>query len=113
MIDFVEEPPIPLDEIPPELIPGRRGPVHIVTLQLWCTRGVRRVKLESLLIGGRRCTSLQALRRFYERVSEARDLHHAAPAAASTVPAPAPPRTQRQRGKDVQQAVKTLRKAGA
>jgi len=90
MIDTIEEKPIPLDQIPAEHIPGRGGkPVHQVTLSLWYRRGIRGVKLETILIGGRRCTSLPALNRFYQAVSRARSTHpaHQPSAAAPALPA--------------------------
>jgi hypothetical protein len=44
-----------------EKIPGRP---HLATLHRWRLRGVRGVKLESCLVGGRRYTSVQAIERF-------------------------------------------------
>jgi hypothetical protein len=40
------------------------GQPHVSTLFRWATRGVRGVKLETCLLGGRRYTSRQALQRF-------------------------------------------------
>ncbi len=59
------------------LLPGRP---HLATLWRWCTRGVRGRRLESLEIGGRRYTSLEALQRFSQ------------PHGASPPPATAPSR---------------------
>ncbi|MGE3172488.1 MAG: DUF1580 domain-containing protein [Planctomycetota bacterium] len=46
--------------------------VAFQTLHRWATRGCRGVALETLLIGGSRCTSMEALERFLHRVSSAR-----------------------------------------
>ena len=48
------------------LLPGRP---HISTLWRWATRGVRSVRLETTLIGGRRYTSHEALERFIDRTT--------------------------------------------
>jgi hypothetical protein len=37
----------------------------------WSTLGVRGVKLETILVGGRRCTTAQAVQRFIARVTAA------------------------------------------
>lgn len=43
------------------MLPGRP---HISTMHRWRLRGVRGVRLETILVGGRRYTSWQALERF-------------------------------------------------
>ena len=45
------------------------GAPHVSTLHRWRLRGVRGVKLETVLIGGRRFTSEEALRRFADRLT--------------------------------------------
>ena len=59
MIDTTQERPIPIDELPdryPEHIPGRGGkPVHQITLSLWYRRGVRGVRLETMMRTAWRC----------------------------------------------------------
>ncbi len=53
MIDTSIEKVFPVAETPPHLVPGRGGrPVHAVTLGLWWRRGIRGVRLETLVIGG-------------------------------------------------------------
>lgn len=47
-------------------LPGRP---HVSTLWRWYTRGVRGVRLETLVVGGRRYTSREALQRFSERLT--------------------------------------------
>jgi hypothetical protein len=48
--------------------PGKPDPS---TLWRWAHRGVRGVRLETILIGGRRYTSAEAMARFIERLSVA------------------------------------------
>jgi hypothetical protein len=69
MIDPQNETLISLTEAAKRL-PGRP---NITTVWRWRNRGVRGVKLESILSGGRRFTSVEALRRFQERVTAAAD----------------------------------------
>lgn len=59
-------------------LPCRRGdrPTHPSTLFRWATDGLRGVKLEVVQVGGTKCTSREALARFF-----------AALGAASTGPA--------------------------
>ena len=51
---------IPLSEVPNHL-PGNP---HIATIHRWIATGCRGIKLESLLVGGTRYTSTEALERF-------------------------------------------------
>ena len=55
----------------PKRIPPMKGGrrVHISTVYRWALRGVRGVVLETIMIGGRRCTSVEAMSRFFERLS--------------------------------------------
>lgn len=78
-------------------LPGRPS---VVTLWRWRNRGVRGVKLETVLIGGRRYTSREALARFSERCTAAAD--------GLTVPA----RSSRQRAADQSRAKAELAAAG-
>jgi len=56
-------------------LPGRgaRRGVHTITLWRWSKRGIRGVKLETVLVGGIRCTSREAMARFFERTTAAAD----------------------------------------
>ena len=49
------------------------GNVHLSTLHRWRLRGVKGVKLDTLMLGGRRYTSVEALYRFFERTTRAAD----------------------------------------
>ena len=85
------------------MIPKRRRGkrVHISCLYRWTLNGVRGVILESLQVGGTRCTSREALHRFFERLSE------------GTVPVQHfHTRTPSQRARDCARAEKELIKAG-
>jgi len=46
---------------------GRRS--HPATMYRWASQGIRGVKLETIQIGGTLCTSLEALQRFFEKLS--------------------------------------------
>jgi hypothetical protein len=102
------EQPIPLDVICLE-VPGEGNEhAHEGTLSRWCRVGVRGIRLESVLCGVRRCTSREAIGRFYERLTEASD---AAPSGHA--PSPGVPRTRRQKDKAVRKAVDDLIAQGA
>ena len=71
MIDTTVETLQPLAQAAHEL-PRRRGgrKTHISTLYRWATAGCRGVILETIQIGATRCTSREALQRFFERLSQ-------------------------------------------
>jgi hypothetical protein len=70
MIDSTSECIISLAQAADELPRRRRGrKTHVSTLYRWATVGCRGVVLESLQVGATRCTSKQALQRFFERLS--------------------------------------------
>lgn len=72
----------------------------VSTLWRWVTKGVRGVVLESVLIGGTRLTSEEAIDRFYCDIAAASDGE------------PAPTRTPRQRAKAIEAADRELAEAG-
>lgn len=45
---------------------------HVATAYRWSTAGVRGVVLETIQVGGTRCTSREAVQRFCERLTAAR-----------------------------------------
>jgi hypothetical protein len=49
-----------------QVVPGRP---HASTFARWATRGRNGVRLETVVIGGRRYTALEALQRFFSRLS--------------------------------------------
>jgi Protein of unknown function (DUF1580) len=67
----IDETVITLANAAEELPRRRRGrKTHVSTLFRWSTAGCRGVVLETIQIGGTRCTSREALQRFFERLSE-------------------------------------------
>lgn len=77
--------------------PGRPG---VSTLWRWIRTGVRGVVLESVLIGGKRYTSAEALDRFFAALT------------AQSRGEPIPVRTSRQRERDIDRAERELAEAG-
>jgi hypothetical protein len=72
MFNVTDESPIPLRDVPKlGSLPMKRGDhrIALATVYRWSHRGVRGHVLETLMIGGTRCTSLLALQRFFERIS--------------------------------------------
>lgn len=64
MIDIATEDLVPLKDLPKSL-PKRNGrPVAITTVWRWATAGLKGVRLETILIGGQRFSSLAAFHRF-------------------------------------------------
>ena len=60
-----------------EWLPRRRGGKrpHPNTLYRWASHGVRGHHLETIQVGGTLCTSLEALQRFFNQLSERRSEH--------------------------------------
>ena len=70
MIDLESETVVSLNEATKHLPRRRRGKrPHVSTLHRWMTAGVRGIKLEAIYVGATRCTSLEAIQRFCERVT--------------------------------------------
>ena len=76
------------------------GNPHISTIHRWRLRGVRGCKLDTVLVGGRRFTSAEALERFAA---------HTTAAANGEQP---PTRTPRQRRRAIENAERELRENG-
>lgn len=94
MKNLLEETRLTLTEL------ARRENVAPPTTWRWDKRGVRGVKLETFVIGGRRFTTEEAFARFVERTTAAADGH--TPQA----------RTNRQREAAIAQAERELSEAG-
>lgn len=58
-------------KLAPGYRPGRCASVAAV--RRWAMVGMRGTRLETAIAGGRRCTSREALLRFFERLTAARD----------------------------------------
>jgi len=105
MIDPMNEQIISLRDATKCLPVRRRGrPVHISCIYRWTLNGCKGIKLESIQVGGTRCTSREALGRFFERLSQASGID-----ADQTLPAM---RTPSQRAKADAQAEHELIEAG-
>lgn len=73
MIDITTEEVISLNEAAAGLPKRRAGcRPHVATLYRWTQRGVRGVLLETIQIGGTRCTSREALQRFFMKLTNQR-----------------------------------------
>lgn len=99
MIDLSTETVVTLTDAINHL-PERRGGKrpHVATLYRWGQRGIRGVRLEILQVGGTKCTSLEALQRFFDRLSADGQ--------------PAPVRTPKQRQRAIDRAEAELAEAG-
>jgi hypothetical protein len=109
MIDITSEKLISIDDAA-KLIPGRDGgTVHPLTMEKWTrSPGKRGVVLESVLAGPRRCTTIEAVQRFLERVTAV------ASGQESDQPEQAiATRTRKERNRAVKNAVAALEAAGA
>ena len=71
MIDHEKDCLISLSEAAAAL-PRRRGgrQVHVTTVYRWAGEGLRGVRLETVQVGGTKCTSREALARFYARLAD-------------------------------------------
>ncbi|MCH8146942.1 MAG: DUF1580 domain-containing protein [Planctomycetes bacterium] len=70
MINVASERTLSLTEAAKQLPRRRAGkPTHVATVYRWGSRGLRGVRLETIQIGGTRCTSVEALQRFFDRLS--------------------------------------------
>lgn len=98
MIDVSRERPITFNTAAKFLPDGRRP--GFSTWWRWSTHGIRGVLLETILVGGRRCTTAEAVARFFERTT----------AAASGQPVPQ--RTNRQRQAAIKKAEAECAAAG-
>lgn len=103
MIDISFEETFSLTEATKRL-PHRRKGVrpNVATLYRWAQQGCRGIRLETICVGATRCTSMEALQRFFDAIT-----------AASEPKAIAPPqRTTAARRKQIEAAERRLSKAG-
>ncbi len=89
-----------------DLLPRRRAGKKpaVETLYRWSLRGCRGIKLETVQVGATRCTSVEALQRYFDALTAAAD-------AANTPPTPAP-KPSKSRRKEIQAAEKFCANAG-
>jgi hypothetical protein len=103
MIDILVEETFSLTEATRRL-PCRRKGVrpNVATLYRWAQTGCRGIRLETLCVGATRCTSMEAMQRFFDALT-AQAEHRAAPPA---------PRMTASRRKAIEAAERRLAKAG-
>lgn len=101
MIDTTLENPVPLSLLAREVVnrEGRRG-INVSTLWRWIQRGVKGQRLESLMVGGIRMSTREALSRFFVATTAA--------ANGEAIPI----HTDRQRERAIQHAKNVLEAAG-
>ncbi|MGA2702004.1 MAG: DUF1580 domain-containing protein [Isosphaeraceae bacterium] len=107
-IDIQSERLIGLDEAA-KLFPGRDGgSVHKITVGLYARRGKLGVRLETVLAGPRRCTSIEAVDRFIKAITAASETKSPRPDRA-----PIANRTKQEAARAVRRANKELKASGA
>ena len=75
MIDLSTERVVTLSEATRH-VPGRGGKrPNVCTIYRWGDRGLNGVRLETLQVGGTKCTSIEALQRFCERLTSTGVIH--------------------------------------
>jgi hypothetical protein len=103
MIDPNAETLIALGQVPKRLPRRRAGKrVHVSCVYRWTKVGCRGKFLDFIQVGGTRCTSLEAIARFFDELTE----------SAGTGPAPTV-RSTAQRERAVKAAIIELERAGA
>ena len=71
LIALTQEKIIPLRDVPKHLPPRPNGKkLHISACYRWIGPGIRGIRLESIKVGGTTCTSLEAIQRFSERLTQ-------------------------------------------
>ena len=101
MIDVQTETLVSLSEAAKNLPRRRAGKrPHVCTLYRWSQRGCKGVLLETVQIGGTRCTSKEALARFFQRLTQ--DAGHDTPSS----------RTPTRRRREVEKASSELEREG-
>jgi hypothetical protein len=107
MIDFEAESILTLAQAAAELPRRRRGrKTNVSTLYRWSTTGCRGVVLETIQIGATRCTSREALSRFFAQLSTL-------PAAGAGPTTPIVSRSALRRRRDSERAATELESLGA
>ena len=84
-IDISSEQVVTFTEATSHLPQRRRGKrPNVATLYRWSNEGIRGIRLEYLMIGSTRCTSVQAMQRFFDELTVASE------AQSAPVPPPMP-----------------------
>jgi len=99
MIDIASENVVTLTDAAKHLPPRRAGKQpHPSTIFRWVQRGCKGVRLESIQVGGTKCTSIEAMQRFFDRLTN--------PDAAAKPP------TSKARQRSIADAERELAEAG-
>jgi hypothetical protein len=107
-IDTLIEQLISLSDAAKTLPVRRQGKrPHLATLYRWTSRGCRGVILESVQIGATRCTSKEALARFFHQLTAANGSQD-----AESKPAENPAKRRKRRDKEKKAAAKECDEAG-
>ena len=69
MIEFEKERILSFCQAARVVAHARGGSVHVSSLYRWAGKGLKGVRLEWIQVGGRRCTSHEALGRFIRAIS--------------------------------------------
>jgi hypothetical protein len=103
MIDILLEETFSLTEATKRLPCRRKGKrPNVATLYRWAQIGCRGIRLETLCVGATRCTSMEAMQRFFDALT----------AQAEHRPAPSTPRMTTARRKQIEAAERRLAQAG-
>ena len=84
MIQTSIETLIPINQVPVHLekLTGKRP--HIASIYRWIQKGIAGVQLETLIIGGTRLTSTEALDRFFQESTKAKSKGKSSPKSRTT-----------------------------
>lgn len=103
MIDIALEETFSLTEAAKRLPCRRKGKrPNVATLYRWAQSGCRGVRLETICIGATRCTTMEALQRFFDAIT----------AKSNGSPAQVSPHLTTTRRKQIEAAERRLAKAG-
>lgn len=103
VIDIATEIVLSLTEAATRLPRRKKGKKpHLATLYRWAKQGVKGCRLETIQIGGTLCTSMEAMQRFFNRMTSDDSATGAAPASAPPV----------QRQAQIEQAQRELTEEG-
>ena len=106
MIDIATEHCVPFTAATRLVPPGRQGrKASVSTLWRWTMHGRKGIRLETIVIGGTRMTSAQALQRFFDRLTKVAEPQDATSPAISAA-------TSRQREREIEAAEQRLAAAG-
>src|SRR5208282_97143 len=84
------------------LCPERRRGArpNAATIWRWMLNGVKGIRLESIMVGATRCTSVEAMQRFFDSLTAAADAEHSS--------AVTPPAVSKSRQKAIEAAKRRL-----